>query len=122
MHSSSYAMGRRTVVAQLVALALMAIMAAPQLIAAVTPIRFPLPHSSAYTHAQQIQIGQQGDQEVRQKMPVLPDSDPLTQYVRYLGEKLAPYVPNSPNPRYPYTFHVVNMKEVNAFSLRGGPG
>jgi Zn-dependent protease with chaperone function len=121
MHSSSYAMGRRAVVAQMVALALIAIMAAPQLLAAVTPIRFPLPHSSAYTHEQQIQIGQQGDQEVRQKMPVLPDSDPLTQYVRYLGDRLAPYVPNSPNPRYPYTFHVVNMKEVNAFSLPGGP-
>lgn len=121
MQVPRYISGRRTIGTQVVALFLIAIMAAPQLLAAVTPIRFPTPHSSAYTHEQQIQIGQQGAQEVRQKMQVLPDDDPLVRYVRYLGEKLAPYVPNSPNPRYPYSFHVVNMKEVNAFSLPGGP-
>jgi hypothetical protein len=112
---------RRALGVQLVAVVLIAIMAAPQLLAAVTPIRFPTPHSSAYTHEQQIQIGQQGEAEVRKQMPVLPDDDPLARYVRYLGEKLVPYVPNSPNPRYPYSFHVVNLKEVNAFSLPGGP-
>ena len=55
-------------------------------------------------------------------MPVLPDSDPLTQYVRSLGERLVPYVPNTArNPRFPYEFHVVNVKEINAFALPGGP-
>ena len=120
MHVFSHSATRRAIGAQAVALILIAIMAAPQLVAAVTP-RFPTPHSSAFTHDQQIQIGQQGEAEVRKQMPVLPDDDPLTQYVRYLGEKLVPYVPDSPNPRYPYSFHVVNLKEVNAFSLPGGP-
>ncbi len=121
MHAFSYSAARRTLATQAVALILIAVMAAPQLVSAATTIRFPTPHSSAYTHEQQIQIGQQGEAEVRKQMQVLPDDDPLARYVRYLGEKLVPYVPDSPNPRYPYSFHVVNLKEVNAFSLPGGP-
>ncbi|MBV8206771.1 MAG: hypothetical protein JO041_08255, partial [Acidobacteria bacterium] len=113
---------RVSLLTRFVALGLAAMLAAPlELVGAVSPIRFPTPHSSAYTHQQQIQLGQQAEAEVRKQMPVLPDNDPLVQYVRYLGEKLVPYVPDSPNPRYPYSFHVVNLKEVNAFSLPGGP-
>lgn len=114
-------MQARRYISHVTALMLIAIMAAPQLLAAVNPIRWPTPHSSAYTHDQQIQLGQQGEAEVRKQMQVLPDNDPLVQYVRQLGQRLVQYVPNSPNPRYPYTFHVVNLKEVNAFSLPGGP-
>jgi len=90
--------------------------------AATRALKFPPPHSTAYSHDQEIQIGRQSVAEVRRQMPVLPDSDPLTQYVRSLGERLVPYVPNTArNPRFPYEFHVVNVKEINAFALPGGP-
>ncbi len=52
------------------------------------------------------------------KLPVLPDSDPVTIYVQRLGRQLAAHAPGE---KWPYTFHVVNQKEINAFALPGGP-
>jgi len=49
---------------------------------------------------------------------VLPDSDPITIYVQRLGQQLAVHAPVE---KWPYTFHVVNQKEINAFALPGGP-
>jgi predicted Zn-dependent protease len=90
---------------------------------AVSPaITFPAPHATAYSHAQEIQLGRQAKAEVYRQMQVLPDSDPIAQYVRSLGERLVPFVPNTDRyPRFPYEFHVVNRKEINAFALPGGP-
>src|SRR5215475_670719 len=51
-------------------------------------------------------------------MPVLPDSSPVTQYVQQLGAKLVQFAPGSP---WPYSFHVVNQADINAFALPGGP-
>jgi hypothetical protein len=51
-------------------------------------------------------------------MPVLADSDPVTQYVQRLGAKLSQ---RAPGYQWPYSFHVVNVKEINAFALPGGP-
>src|SRR5262249_9605359 len=85
-------------------------------------IAFPAPHATLYSHAREIQLGRQAAAEVRRQMQVLADSDPLAQYVRSIGERLAPLVPNTErNPRFPSEFHVVNRKEVNAFALPGGP-
>jgi predicted Zn-dependent protease len=67
---------------------------------------------------QQIQIGQKAARQVYQQMPVLADSDPVTQYVQALGAKL---VANAPGYRWPYNFHVVNVDAINAFALPGGP-
>src|SRR5207237_7755052 len=85
-------------------------------------VKFPPPHWTMFSRDQEIQAGKQAADEVHKQMPVLPDSDPLSQYVRSLGNKLVPNVPNSQdNPRFPYEFHVVNVKEINAFALPGGP-
>ena len=51
-------------------------------------------------------------------MPVLPDSSPVTQYVQQLGMKLVQYAPGA---KWPYQFHVVNQRDINAFALPGGP-
>ena len=66
---------------------------------------------------QQIRLGDRVAQQVYQQMPVLPDSSPVTAYVRDLGERL---VAVAPGYRWPYRFHVVNMAEINAFALPGG--
>lgn len=68
---------------------------------------------------QQEQLGQQAMAQVYQQMPVLPDSSPVSQYVRQLGAKLVKVIPQQNS--WPYQFHVVQQKEINAFALPGGP-
>jgi beta-barrel assembly-enhancing protease len=70
------------------------------------------------TYEQEIQMGQQAAQQVRRQLPLLPDSSPITQYVQRLGQDLAAHAPGY---RWPFNFHVVNQKDINAFALPGGP-
>ena len=51
-------------------------------------------------------------------MPVLPDSNPVSLYVRQLGARLTEYAPGQ---QWPYEFHVINQADINAFALPGGP-
>jgi hypothetical protein len=71
-----------------------------------------------FSAQEEVQAGQQAEAQVRKQLPVLPDSDPVAQYVRSLGARLASHAPGE---KWPYTFHVVNQKEINAFALPGGP-
>src|SRR5438874_5716975 len=68
---------------------------------------------------QQIQLGQQAKAEVYKQMPVLPDSSPVTQYVQQLGKKLQGGIPS--DKTWPYEFHVIPEKDINAFAIPGGP-
>jgi hypothetical protein len=72
----------------------------------------------AFSTDDEIKLGQKNALEVRKQMPMLPDSDPVVKYVQALGAKLAS---NAPGYKWPYEFHVVNVKEINAFALPGGP-
>ena len=88
--------------------------------AAVAPSE-PLLHPSGFnlfSKQQDIQLGQQNAAQVKKQMPVLPDSSPVVQYVQQVGRKL---VATMPQPSYPYNFHVVQEKDINAFALPGGP-
>lgn len=71
-----------------------------------------------FSQEEEIQLGKQNAAEVMKQMPVLPDSDPVVQYVQRLGGRLAA---RAPGYQWPYNFHVVNVKEINAFALPGGP-
>ncbi len=71
-----------------------------------------------FSQDEEIQLGKQNAAQVMQQMPVLPDSDPVVQYVQKLGGRLAD---RAPGYKWPYNFHVVNVKEINAFALPGGP-
>src|SRR5437763_2168102 len=68
---------------------------------------------------QQEQIGLQAMAEVYKQMPVLPDSSPQTQYIQRIGRKLVATIPQEYS--WPYQFHVIPQKEINAFALPGGP-
>jgi Zn-dependent protease with chaperone function len=82
--------------------------------------RFQLqPGYNAFSADQEIQLGQQAAQEVAQQMPLLPENDPITKYVQQLGQTLAAQAPG--DVKWPFSFHVVNQKEINAFALPGGP-
>jgi hypothetical protein len=74
---------------------------------------------SGITKDQQIQLGQQAKAEVYKQMPVLPDSSPVTQYVQQLGQKLMTGIPSDKS--WPYEFHVIPEKDINAFAIPGGP-
>jgi hypothetical protein len=71
------------------------------------------------TKEQQEQVGLKAMAEVYKQMPVLPDSSPVAQYIQRLGTRLEKAIP--PQYSWPYQFHVVPEKEINAFALPGGP-
>jgi Zn-dependent protease with chaperone function len=71
-----------------------------------------------FSAQEEVQAGQQASAQVKRQLPVLPDSDPISIYVQRLGQQLAAHAPGE---KWPYAFHVVNQKEINAFALPGGP-
>ena len=71
-----------------------------------------------FSAQEEVQAGQQSAAQVSKQLPILPDSDPVSVYVRRLGQQLAAHAPGE---KWPYSFHVVNQKEINAFALPGGP-
>ncbi|MGH9392601.1 MAG: M48 family metallopeptidase, partial [Terriglobales bacterium] len=75
------------------------------------------PNWTLYSPQQDVQMGQQAEQQALQQLPML--DDPAAQnYVSQLGEKLAGHMPG---PKFPFNFHLVNQKDINAFALPGGP-
>jgi Zn-dependent protease with chaperone function len=70
-----------------------------------------------FSAQEEVQAGQQAAAQVSRQLPLLPDSDPTTRYVQRLGAELASHAPGE---KWPYNFHVVNQKEINAFALPGG--
>jgi predicted Zn-dependent protease len=81
--------------------------------------QFPDPGHPHVSREQQRTLGLNAAAQVYQQMPVLPDSSPETQYIRRLGHKLVATIP--PQNSWPFDFHVVAQKEINAFALPGGP-
>jgi Zn-dependent protease with chaperone function len=79
---------------------------------------FPNPGKTSMSRENQEALGMEVAAQVYQQMPVLPDSSPETKYVRQLGEKLVATIPKEYS--WPFEFHVVPQKEINAFALPGG--
>jgi predicted Zn-dependent protease len=68
------------------------------------------------SEAEEIQMGRQLDQQVRQEMGVYNDPD-LQRYVEEIGLELAR---SSHRPNLPWSFAIVNSPAINAFALPGG--
>lgn len=81
--------------------------------------QLPNPGNPPISREQQIQLGFKAASEVYQQMPVLPDSSPETQYVRQIGQRLASVIPQEYS--WPFEFHTIAEKDINAFALPGGP-
>ena len=86
---------------------------------AVSVPHLPDPGKAPMSRPQQIQMGFQAASQVYQQMPVLPDTSPETQYIRKLGKRLVATIPAENS--WPFEFHTVPQKEINAFALPGGP-
>jgi beta-barrel assembly-enhancing protease len=79
------------------------------------------PPDNNYTPAQDVQLGREASAQVRQELPILRD-DEVTSYIQNLGRRLVNAVPPEFQHReFSYTFEVVNVREINAFALPGGP-
>jgi Zn-dependent protease with chaperone function len=87
-------------------------------ISAQTAIKLP---KNRYTPEQDVELGLKAAAEVRQQYPVIND-DRIAKYLGRLGDRLVAAAPEElKRPVYQYSFTAVNLKEINAFALPGGP-
>jgi hypothetical protein len=95
-----------------------AVVAIPLSAAAQTRIE---PHRNSFSPAQDVQLGRQAAAEIRQQLPMVHDG-PTHAFIARIGERLVAEIPDDlRQPAFRYTFDVVNLKEINAFALPGGP-
>jgi Zn-dependent protease with chaperone function len=86
--------------------------------AAQTPVVTP---KNKYSPADDVKLGQEAAQEVEKEMPVMRDEQ-INGYLNAVGRRLAESIPSEfRHPEFRYTFTGVNLKEINAFALPGGP-
>jgi beta-barrel assembly-enhancing protease len=76
------------------------------------------PGMNAYTPQQDIELGRKAALEVEQKMPMCNDPK-VDAYLTKLGQRLTEHL-NTRGIDYPWEFHCVNDKAINAFALPGG--
>ncbi len=109
-------MSIRTSPRPLAVLALVAVFGAQSL--AQTRVNAP---SNKYDPSDDVKLGREASAEVERQMPILHD-DRVSSYVEDLGDRLVDTIPlELRHPEFKYTFKVVDVKEINAFALPGGP-
>ncbi len=77
-------------------------------------------HPNFYSVDGEIRLGQQISKDVDSEVQLLRLSA-LTQLVNNVGSRLREASPDQAFKIFPYSFHVVDSSEVNAFALPGGP-
>ena len=79
------------------------------------------PPRNKYSPADDVKLGREAAREVEQQVPVMRD-DRVNGYLNAIGRRLVENIPSEfRQPEFRYTFTGVNMKEINAFALPGGP-
>ena len=79
------------------------------------------PPKNKYTPEQDVEIGREAAAEVRREYPIIDDRQ-ITSYLDELGRGSCPrHPPNSNIAVFEYSFTPVNLKDINAFALPGGP-
>ena len=83
-----------------------------------TAIKLP---KNKFTPQQDVQLGREAAAEIREQYPIIKD-ERITKYLARLGDQLVAVAPSElKQPVYEYSFTPVNLKEINAFALPGGP-
>jgi beta-barrel assembly-enhancing protease len=96
----------------------LAIVLSSAMVAAQTKIT---PPANNYSPEQDVQLGREAAQQARQELPIMRD-DEVTSYVETVGRRLVDAIPPEVrHPEFRYSFEVVNVREINAFALPGGP-
>jgi predicted Zn-dependent protease len=105
---------KRSTVAALLSVAV----AASANLLAQTEIKLP---KNRYTPKQDVELGREAAAEVRKQYPIIHD-ERISRYLSRLGGRLIEAAPERfKEPVYEYSFTAVNLKEINAFALPGGP-
>lgn len=88
------------------------------IVAGQTPISAP---QNKYSPAEDVQLGRDAARQVEEQLPILRD-DLVTSYIERIGDRLVDRLPDEfRHPEFRYSFKVVNVREINAFALPGGP-
>jgi len=83
-----------------------------------TEVKLP---KNRYTPEQDVKVGREAAAEIRQQYPIIKD-EKIAKYLTELGDRLvAAAPPELKHPAFEYSFTPVNLKEINAFALPGGP-
>jgi Zn-dependent protease with chaperone function len=83
-----------------------------------TAIKLP---KNKYTPEQDVKLGLAAAAEVRQQYPII-TNDAIAAYLTTLGGRLVAAAPAElKHAAFQYSFTPVNLKEINAFALPGGP-
>lgn len=87
-------------------------------VVAQTTIKIP---KNKYKIEDDLKIGQEVSNEIENTLPILRDYE-VEQYIQNLGRRLVREIPPEfSQPRFNYSFKVVNLSDINAFALPGGP-
>lgn len=79
------------------------------------------PPDNNYTPADDVKLGLQAKAEAERQLPIMHD-DEVTSYIERIGQRLVAAIPPElQHPEFRYTFEAVNVREINAFALPGGP-
>jgi hypothetical protein len=79
------------------------------------------PPTNSYTPAQDVELGRKAAGEVEQQLPILRDEE-VTSSIASLGRRLVDAIPQElQHAEFRYSFQVINVREINAFALPGGP-
>lgn len=83
-----------------------------------TAIKLP---KNKFTPEQDVKLGLEAAAEVRKQYPIIKD-EKINAYLTSIGDRLVAAAPPELNQSvYKYSFTPVNVKEINAFALPGGP-
>jgi hypothetical protein len=102
----------------LACLALVSIFLLPVSVFSQTKISY---HSNKFKLEDDVKLGRQAAQEAERQMPVLRDRE-ATDYVSTVGQRLVAAIPPEfQHPEFQYYFKILNISDINAFALPGGP-
>jgi beta-barrel assembly-enhancing protease len=74
-----------------------------------------------YQVEEDVKAGREAAREVEEQLPMLRD-DGVDDYVERVGQRLVDSIPSEfQHPEFRYSFDVVNVSDLNAFALPGGP-
>jgi Zn-dependent protease with chaperone function len=96
----------------------LAIVLSSAIVAAQTKIT---PPPNKYSPEEDVRLGREAAQQARQELPIMRD-DEVTSYAETVGRRLVDAIPPElRHAEFRYSFEVVNVRDINAFALPGGP-
>src|SRR5581483_8252826 len=79
------------------------------------------PPRNKYSPSEDVRLGIEAAAQAERQLPIMHD-DEVTSFVTSIGDRLVAAVPPPlQHPEFRYSFKVVNVREINAFALPGGP-